>query len=873
MADEILISTKIDVDYKQAEKELISLQKKLDRLKDKHEITIELRDKAKAKVDSLRKSLTEELAKLESMNWRNATREEIKEQASTVKILSKQFAQARREVASYDKQLEKGSLEIEQQEKKAEGLRQQLVSAPKEEEGDKKKTSFKERAKHLWDIARGSKSAEAGMKRATRSTSEFGRRLRSLVTGAFIFTVISKGLQALKQYLGEVINANAQTSAAFANLKGSILTAIQPILNVVLPIIARVFNAITKMVSFIASVIAAIFGTTINAAADSAAAMQNNMNGAADGLGSANDEAKQLKRTLAGFDELTILENPDDNSGGGGGGGGVSAGAAAFDFDKKLFDLNEFETVKAIAETIAEIFDKIKERTAGIVERVKEWAHNLNFEPLLQAILGLLQSVKGLIDPLFNAIENVLGSFVGPLIQRFIEKWLPKIVEFLGRVIDFIAEIFDWISKLNLEPLLESISGLIESILGLLDPIMSIIESLFEKLIGPLLKKLVEDWLPRIIDVIGEIVDAIGEVLEVLGPVLDTIFEILEPILEILGEILTIVFEATGSAVKGAIKSIKRGLEQISPVLDAIGKVLKPILEVLMPIVQVIGEIFQIITDIVSFIGTGVVDVITGIFTGDWEPLKEDWEELKNTLGEHIQAILDFAVQAWEGIKGIWETVSTWFTENVINPLVEMWNTCTTAIKDFFVKIWEGIKGVWNTVTTWFQNTVINPLVNAWNTATSKIGQFFSNIWEGIKRACATAMNAVIGGLESAINWCVDAINSLISGINWVIQGIGKLFGASWGGIGYVGHVSLGRIGLAEGTVVPPNREFLAMLGDNKYEPEIVSPLSTMKQAMMEAMREAGFSGELTVNTYLDGRKIAENTSKYQMQASRAMGV
>lgn len=48
---------------------------------------------------------------------------------------------------------------------------------------------------------------------------------------------------------------------------------------------------------------------------------------------------------------------------------------------------------------------------------------------------------------------------------------------------------------------------------------------------------------------------------------------------------------------------------------------------------------------------------------------------------------------------------------------------------------------------------------------------------------------------------------------------------------------------LATGTVVPPNREFLAVLGDNKKETEIVSPMSTMKQAFLEAMRESGGTG------------------------------
>lgn len=65
---------------------------------------------------------------------------------------------------------------------------------------------------------------------------------------------------------------------------------------------------------------------------------------------------------------------------------------------------------------------------------------------------------------------------------------------------------------------------------------------------------------------------------------------------------------------------------------------------------------------------------------------------------------------------------------------------------------------------------------------------------------------------------------------------------------------------LATGTVVPASHgEFLAMLGDNKRETEVVSPLSTMKQAFLEAMAEGNFGGNdkdinLTIN--LDGEVI-----------------
>lgn len=70
---------------------------------------------------------------------------------------------------------------------------------------------------------------------------------------------------------------------------------------------------------------------------------------------------------------------------------------------------------------------------------------------------------------------------------------------------------------------------------------------------------------------------------------------------------------------------------------------------------------------------------------------------------------------------------------------------------------------------------------------------------------------------------------------------------------------------LASGTVVPPRAgEFAAILGDNPKEPEVVSPLSTMKQALKEAMLEVNGAGggdiHLTVN--LEGKAIYDTVVK-----------
>ena len=101
-------------------------------------------------------------------------------------------------------------------------------------------------------------------------------------------------------------------------------------------------------------------------------------------------------------------------------------------------------------------------------------------------------------------------------------------------------------------------------------------------------------------------------------------------------------------------------------------------------------------------------------------------------------------------------------------------------------------------------------------------------------------MASGVNGVINALNKMISALNNLSFDIPDWIPGIG---GESFGlDIPTVSKVHLPR--LASGTVVPPRAgEFAAILGDNKRETEVVSPLSTMKQALMEALAESGISG------------------------------
>ena len=135
----------------------------------------------------------------------------------------------------------------------------------------------------------------------------------------------------------------------------------------------------------------------------------------------------------------------------------------------------------------------------------------------------------------------------------------------------------------------------------------------------------------------------------------------------------------------------------------------------------------------------------------------------------------------------------------------------------------------------------------------------FDDELEGTVRARAQnylkiALTTIIGALIGAA-FGFGIFGGIVGGVIGLTFGLAVTFGSvttsggSSFGTGTLGRSTGGRSasyslpGFATGAVVPPNREFMAVLGDNKHETEVVSPLSTMKQAMLEALRESGGTG------------------------------
>ena len=81
---------------------------------------------------------------------------------------------------------------------------------------------------------------------------------------------------------------------------------------------------------------------------------------------------------------------------------------------------------------------------------------------------------------------------------------------------------------------------------------------------------------------------------------------------------------------------------------------------------------------------------------------------------------------------------------------------------------------------------------------------------------------------------------------------------------------------LAQGAVIPPNREFLAVLGDQKQGTNIETPLSTMVQAFKQALSESGYAGgggQHTIILELDRQQFGRAVYTVNQEQTRRIGV
>lgn len=264
-------------------------------------------------------------------------------------------------------------------------------------------------------------------------------------------------------------------------------------------------------------------------------------------------------------------------------------------------------------------------------------------------------------------------------------------------------------------------------------------------------------------------------------------------------------------------------------------------------------------------------------FTGHGEELIQGLKKIIDGFGKFFKGVFTGDLKlAAEGAKQIWA------------GLKQTWNAIVNSIKDAWSAFIAWLQGKNPALAAIFETIgkLFSDQYNAWKKILSGLITFLTGVftgdwkkaWNGVLDILKGVWNLIVGTVEGAINFIIDGINLLISALNkihfevpdWVPLVGGKSFGIN---ITPVSRVSLPR--LASGAVIPPNREFMAVLGDQKSGTNIETPLSTMVQAFKQAMNESGGAGgrQMTVILQLDRRELGRAIYQLNNEETQRVGV
>ena len=280
----------VDLDDKDAQKELNKLVKKIDTLNDK--IYQKQQDKMPLAKQSAEIAANLDAAKatLDSMHSGKEffTADSIKAQESTVKSLQKEYDAVTAKVEKMDASIQSDTANLDKMKTKAGELSEKISST---------------------------KNGVFGMGEATKKADEymsrFVNRVKKLALRAFVFTLITRALSVVRDYVWKVIQVNDEAAKAIGRLKGALLTLAQPLLSVIVPAFTALVNILTKVISVIANIVSMLFGTTAKKSEAAAKGLYKE----ADAIGSVGSAAKEAKGNLASFDEINTI-SPSSSGGG-----------------------------------------------------------------------------------------------------------------------------------------------------------------------------------------------------------------------------------------------------------------------------------------------------------------------------------------------------------------------------------------------------------------------------------------------------------------------------------------------------------------------------------------------------------------------------
>lgn len=309
-----------------------------------------------------------------------------------------------------------------------------------------------------------------------------------------------------------------------------------------------------------------------------------------------------------------------------------------------------------------------------------------------------------------------------------------------------------------------------------------------------------------------------------------------------------------GAALDNIADFVNHARELLADLLNFVGYIFGEIIDTIIEKCGLAGTpVGNMLTGIKGIV-QGALGLISGILTGDLEKMKQ-------SVIQVLTGVKTFVFGIFEWFKLGLTSLLDWLdgkTNGRFHEIIELAKTYVSDVIDGVKQIFGG-----------FIDFLTGVFTLDWEKA-----------WEGIKEIFRGICNTIVGVFEATVNLIIKGINWLISKLNSLLENslLAKgldLIGIEFRGIPQIPEVHIPR--LAQGAVIPPNRKFMAVLGDQRNGTNIEAPADLIRQIVREEMNNFGSGEDITIKFTGDlaqlARVLSPEITRQQRNRQRALGV
>lgn len=616
----------------------------------------------------------------------------------------------------------------------------------------------------------------------------------------------------------------------------------QPVLKLAIPVVQSMTAALQRMTEVANAAWRAlqkVFGWEDADAIQAATKAQQKLTGAVE------ETADAQKGALAGFDEIQILSDKTAET------ATASAGAdAALEDLTKVADKDggkiplEFDTsgIEAAVKAVQTVVDRIK----AILSSLARWAETTikpQFGKLFDAIAPALPAIRTKVQEAFSGLPGIASQAFSGL-KMNIEKIFANVGALAAPLGNYFTVQLPELISAGITSIGTILLGLFDTFNLVFGDIMDIAAEFADGFLSSVLPVLTEFGTQSMI--------TLTQVFEDVKKIFDTVWS----------EGIAPFFERIAKYWNEAWASVKK-------VWDARGK----------PIFDGIRGVFKNMGEMLMNVWTGLIKPVWDNFMQslDWlweQHLKPLWDNIL----EFVATLVECATKIYNNVIA---PIAKWVQQTlypiIVNTINTIWNVISNVVGfiiDTVSNIIQYLKGLIEFITGVFTLDFDQALSGLQDMTDAVINQLIS-LFEGAVNIIIDLINGMINGVVTGINVVINALNSIKVDIpDWVPIWGGKKFGINLSPLTAPQIPKLSIPRLATGAVIPPNREFLAVLGDQKQGTNVEAPLETIKQAFREALAESGGSGkQMNVVLQVGRRELARTVVELSREEQQRVGM